>query len=264
MENTYWHKQSADKPLFSDLLWSRPENKRTAGKLLIIGGNIHGFSAVGQAYQYAQKAGVGSTRIILPDVLQKTVSKLLPDALFTASTPSGSFSQQALADLIENAAWADGVILSGDLARNSETAILLEKFASKYSGQLTLTKDALDYFVNFPNAITQRPSTTLVLTIAQLQRLANAIKFKIAFTFDMDLLKLVSSLHELTTSLQINIVVKHLDTIFVAVNGRVSTTKTNYRDEETWRNPIAASASVWWLQNPTKTFEAITTSMIQT
>src|SRR5258708_2443063 len=97
MDRTYWHKQGSE-PLFPDLVWSRPETKQTAGKLLIIGGNVHGFSAVGNAYTEAIKAGIGTVRIILPDVLRKTVSKLLPEADFTASTPSGSFGQKALAD----------------------------------------------------------------------------------------------------------------------------------------------------------------------
>lgn len=262
MENTYWHKQSTKEPLFTDLLWSRPETKQTAGKLLIIGGNINGFAAVGQAYTASQKAGIGSARIILPDSLRKTVSRLMPESTFAASTPSGSFSQQALAELLENAAWSDGVLLAGDLAHNSETAIVLEKLANKYSEQLTITKDAMDYFTAAPNAIAKRPDTTLVLTMAQLQRLAKSLKFEIAFTFDINLLNLVDSLRELTNRFAFNIVIKHLDTIIVAVKGQLSSTKTNLSDEDSWRVPIAAGAAVWWLQNPTKPFEAISTSLL--
>jgi len=58
MENTYWHKQTAEKPLFPDMLWSKPENKSHAGKLLIIGGNLHGFAAAAEAYNQATKAGI--------------------------------------------------------------------------------------------------------------------------------------------------------------------------------------------------------------
>ncbi|MDO8591435.1 MAG: hypothetical protein Q7R60_00720, partial [bacterium] len=85
MANTYWLKQTKDKPLFPDLLWSRPENKRLAGKLLVVGGNLYGFSAPGTAYGAALKAGVGTARVLLPDKLQKTVGKLIPEAEFVPS-----------------------------------------------------------------------------------------------------------------------------------------------------------------------------------
>jgi len=195
MERTYWHKQG-NEPLFPDLVWSRPQTKQSAGKLLIIGGNVHGFAAVGNAYAEAMKAGVGTVRIVLPDALQKTVSKLLPEAEFAISTPSGSFGQAALAQLLEQASWAEGVLIAGDLGRNSETAIVLEKFVYKYIRQLTLTKDAIDYFTHAPQSITNRPATALVLSIAQLQQLAVAAKFELAFTFDMDLLHLIEALQQ--------------------------------------------------------------------
>lgn len=263
MENTHWHKQAADKPLFEDLLWSRPETKQTAGKLLIIGGNIHGFAAASQAYSEAQNTGIGTARIVLPDSLQKTVSRLLPGAVFAPSTPSGSFAQTALATYLEQAAWADGVLIVGDLARNSETAIVLEKFLSKYNGQVTLTKDAVDYFAGSVHGSAGRPHTTLVLTMAQLQHLAKKANFDKAFTFDMTLIQLVDRLHEFTRQFKLAIVIKHLDTIFVSVAGLVSTTKTELASEDSWRVPIATRAAVWWLQNPNKSFEALTTSVFE-
>ena len=53
MDRTYWHKQTVEKPLFPDILWSRPQNKRQAGKLLIVGGHAESFAAVGEAYAAA-------------------------------------------------------------------------------------------------------------------------------------------------------------------------------------------------------------------
>src|SRR5471032_3085314 len=105
----YWHKQAADKPLYPDLLWSRPENRAQAGKLLIVGGNAHGFAAAGEAYAEATKAGVGTARVLLPDSLQKTVGKVFEAGEYAPSTPSGSFAKRALAELLAMAEWADGV-----------------------------------------------------------------------------------------------------------------------------------------------------------
>lgn len=255
----YWQKQTPDKPLYPDLLWSRPENARFAGKLLIIGGNIQGFAAAGEAYTEATKAGIGTGRVLLPDSLQKTVGRVLETGEYAPSTPSGSFSKRALAELIAHSAWADGVLLAGDFGRNSETAILLEQFASKYSGQLTITKDAVDYFLNI-SAVLDRPDTTLVLSFAQLQKLAANARFTRPFTFEMDLLRLVEALHEFTVTNQANIIVRHLNNIFVAVKGQVSTTPVG-NETKIWRVKTAAHAAVWWLQNPSKSYEALTTAM---
>ena len=259
MDSNFWHKQTKDKLLFPDLLWSRPENRAFAGKLLIVGGNAHGFAAPAEAYGEAVKAGIGTARVLLPDVLQKTVNKLFPEAEFGSSNPSGGFAQQSLGELLAMATWADGVLLAGDFGRNSETAILLEKFLDKYSGQLTLTKDTVDYFTATPRPLITRGDMTLVLSFAQLQRLAVAAHFHKAFTFDIDLLRLVELLHEITTEYPINIVVKHLENIFVAGGGQVSSTKLD-TDVPIWRLKTAAHAAVWWLQNASKPFEALTTA----
>ncbi|HSX27740.1 MAG TPA: hypothetical protein VLG25_03070, partial [Patescibacteria group bacterium] len=124
MASTYWQKQTKDKPLFPDLLWSRPENRAQAGKLLIIGGNAHGFAAPAEAYGQALEAGIGVVRVLLPDAVKAVAKHALETVDFAPSTPSGSFSKKGLAEFISHASWADGVLIAGDLGRNSETAIL--------------------------------------------------------------------------------------------------------------------------------------------
>jgi len=261
MERTFWHKQTSAQPLFPDLEWSRPESKALAGKLLIIGGNAFGFQAPAEAYMEAGKAGVGTAHVILPQRVQSLVGKVLPAVEYAMSNPSGGFSQMALGELLAQAQWADGVLLAGDFGRNSETAILLEKFLAKYEGQVTLTKDAVDYFTAAPAPLLGHQNTTLVLSFAQLQKLASAAHFPSAFTFDMDLLRLVDNLHEFSRDHSVHIVTKHLDSILVAVNGEVSTTKLE-NDLEVWRLKTAAHTSVWWLQNPMKPFESLTAALL--
>jgi NAD(P)H-hydrate repair Nnr-like enzyme with NAD(P)H-hydrate dehydratase domain len=259
MTKDYWQKQVAGKQLFPDLAWSRPENKMHAGKLLIVGGNLHGFSAPALAFAEAEKAGIGVERVVLPDAIRKTVGSFMPEADFAPSTPSGSFASKSLDTWLEHAAWADGVLIAGDLGRNSETAIVLESFANKYSGQLTITKDAADYVLTNPMDVLNRQDTLLVVTFAQLQKLASNAKFSTALTFDMDFLRLVDALHEFTEKFSSHIIIKHLETVFVAVHGQVSTTKVG-SDQLPWRVKTAAHASVWWLQHPAQPFEALTTS----
>lgn len=264
MQRPYWQRQDSRQPLFGELLWSRPENRQLAGKLLVAGGNAHGFAAPGLAYDEAVKAGVGTARVLLPDALQKTVGRVFEAGEFAPSTPaSGSFSQKALDEWLVQASWADGVLIAGDLGRNAETAILLEKFLSKHAGQVTLTKDAVDYATSAPHAVLDRAETLLVLSLSQLQRLGTAARTTEAVAFGMDMLHLVDWLHNFTLAHVPHLIVKHLDHLFVAAAGQVSTTKLESKPE-LWRVATAAHASVWWLQNPSRPFEALTTSLIAT
>lgn len=262
MDNTYWHRQSADKPLFPAMEWSRPQTKASAGKLLIVGGNAHGFAAPASAFQQAEQAGIGTARMLLPDSMRPFVGKTFTAGELAPSTPSGSFAQKALLELLTMAQWADSVLLAGDFGRNSETAILIEKFLTTYTGQVTLTQDAIDYITPASQLILHRPDTTLVLSFAQLQKLATHARFTTAFTFDMDFIRLVEALHTFTQKHRCNIIVKQLQNLFVAVNGQVSSTKLE-SDLKTWRVMTATRAAVWWLQNSEKPYEALTSAMCQ-
>jgi ADP-dependent NAD(P)H-hydrate dehydratase / NAD(P)H-hydrate epimerase len=260
MTPEFWLRQEAGKLLFPQLAWSRPENRQMAGKLLIVGGNLHGFLAPAEAYTESIRAGVGTSRVLVPNAIQKIVGPSIENGEFAASTPSGSFSQRALIDVMDWAKWADGILFAGDLGRNSETAILLEKFLRTCEVPTTLTKDAVDYIVSLPQPALERPNTTLSLSFAQLQRLATAARFERALTFSMDLLRFVEWLHYFTERHAPFIIVKHLDQLFVAVNGEVSTTKLT-KDLPVWRLKVGTHAAVWWMQHSQKPFEALTTAV---
>lgn len=259
-DNTYWHKQTTDKPLFPDLLWSRPENKHQAGKLLIIGGNQYGFVAPSDAFSFAQTAGIGLIRMVLPDSLKSFTRGGLNGQL-SPSTPSGSFAQSSLGIFIDESSWADAVLIAGDIGRNSETAILLEKFTSKYQGQLTLTKDAVNYFIKSPEQLLEREETTIITDVGKLQKMQIAKGNHKAIGLDMDFLRFVELLHELSLNTKANIITKHHRQIIVASRGQISSTKLS-EDLPIWQVKHASRASVWWLQNPTKPFESLTTSVL--
>lgn len=259
MDNTSWLKQIADKPLFPDMLWSRPVNKRHAGKLLIVGGNSHGFTAPAGAFAQAEKAGIGTVRVLLPDSLYKTLGKSFQAGEFASSTPSGSFAKSALIELLDMSHWADGVLLAGDFGHNSETAVLLESYISKYTGQLTLVGDTMEYCLNAPEGCLNREDTTVVLNTAGLQKLAVAAKFTSAFTSNMALMQLIDKLASFASDKKANLVIIADYTCIVLASGRLSTTKL---PEMPSPEEVATKVAVWTLQNPTKQFEAITTALL--
>jgi NAD(P)H-hydrate repair Nnr-like enzyme with NAD(P)H-hydrate dehydratase domain len=259
MDHSYWLKQEKNKPLFEDILWSRPESKSNAGKLAVIGGHSHAFGAPGIAYSEALKAGVGVCNVLLPESVKKTVRHVLPDASYGPSNPSGSFAKNALDSFLEISNWADCALLAGDLGRNSETAVLLEQYVQKYSGLLVLSQDAADYFKSFPETLMNRPNTVLVISLAQLQKIFINAPLMTPITYGMSIFQLVEALHIFTEKFPVCIVVKHHETIFISFRRKVVTTNSI---DMPWRVKTAGKASVYWLQNPSKPLEAITTSTI--
>lgn len=254
-------KQTSDKPLFPELLWSRPENKMLAGKLLIIGGNSFGFSAVGEAYSESLQTGVGEVRVLLPDAIQKIVGGVFEHAFFASSTPSGSLSKKALDQCLEAAHWADGVLIIGDVSRNGETAAFLELFSEQYNGPLIITKDALELLVKQSPSIAMRSNTALIMNMADVQLLAKQLKFDEALTFDLTTEVFVARLKKLAANIRASIVIKRNEHFVVLKQDRASLTPAPM-SEELWRVRTAAHASVWLIQNPSKPFEALTTSLL--
>lgn len=257
MVDTFWLKQTEDKPLFPGLLWSRPENKAHRGKLLVIGGSSSGFSAVAESYSAALKAGIGSCKVLLPKSLEKLVANFFPEAEFAPGNSSGSFASSALAEFLDLAGWADGVILAGDFSKNSETAIMIEKFVGDYRQPVTLTGDSLDFFLSTPQTLLDRANTLLAPDFAQVQKLA--MPYGIALTSKLDLIQLVERLHGFSIITSTAILLKAKGQVIIAKSGQISTTINNNAAGEA---SLATSAAVWWLQNPDKPFEALSTAAI--
>ena|GEM_PF-185104 len=259
MEPTYWHKQSASDPLYGEVMWSRPENKGTAGKLLIVGGNSHGLTAPGIAYTAAAKAGIGSSHVLLPDAIRKAIGNSFEEGEFAASTPSGSFAKSAINQIIENADWADGVLLAGDFGRNSETAILLDELVDRYDGPLAITQDGLDYFINDVSPLTIRECTIMVTNLARLQKITMAGSPSRLIQSSMSLHALVGLLNSWTRESKARILTYHNENYIYAERGEVSTTPGPQINN--WEIPLAAYAITWYLQQPAKSFEAVTSAI---
>jgi len=260
VNDNYWLKQT-EKPLFPDIIWNKPERKSTAGKLLIVGGNLHLILATSEAFASAEKAGIGSIKLLLPDSTKRTVGKLIENIEFAPSTPSGSFSKKALPELLELANWSDGVLLAGDFGHNSETSILFNRFLEEYSGILTISQDAVDSFITYPKQLLERRNSLLVLDFHKLQKLAVSSNFDKPFISNMNLNNFIEALHDFSNSIAgTYIITKHLNQIHCAVNGEITSTKDVSGSLSMIK--ISAQACVWWLQNPSTPLGAITSSII--
>lgn len=260
MEHSYWKRQEAGKPLYPDIEWSKPERRDQAGRLLIIGGNKLGFVAVAESYQTSVSNGVGEVKVLVPDCLKKSIPPSIPNVIFSACTTSGGLSKDSLSELHTSAEWASGVLLIGDAGRNAETALTYEEFISKYDGQLTVTRDAIDLVKNNPGLLVERPNTLLVASFAQVQKMFQGVYYPKMLTFNMQLLQLVEALHKFTITYPCTIMTLHNETIVIASSGNVVTQKWD-EPMAIWRGSVATQAANYWLWNDTKTIESISASI---
>lgn len=262
MDHTYWKQQTASKPLYPDIEWSRPERRDQAGRLGIIGGNKLGFAGVATSYGTALETGAGDVRVLLPDALRGTVPRSITDTIYGASTPSGSLASDALTEMLALSEWAHGILLAGDAGRNSETAILYEKYISQYHGPLTITRDAIDLIKNTSQTVVDRPDTVLVASFAQVQKLFQSVYYPKMLSFSMQLMQLVDTLHKFTITYPVTIVTFHRERLIVAHGGTVVTHEFN-DPMRIWRGVTAATLASYLLWTPSRPLEAIAASFIK-
>ncbi len=261
MNLDYWLKQTPTEPLFPDIEWQRPEHKSLAGKLLIVGGNAHGFAAVAQAHGDATKAGIGECRVVLPDALKKAIDPLALDCVFVPTNHSGGITKDSLPQLKAAAAWADAVLLIGDAGRNSETAIVYESLLQAFPDKVSIiTRDAADLVKAVWPQLLGRQPVVLIVTFAQLQKLFQSVYYPRTMLFSMQLSSLVEALHKFTITYPAAIVVFHNNQLIVAQNGQVSSTPWE-EPMLIWRGSVASRAAVYAIQHK-QLFQALTASFI--
>ena len=258
-----WQKQPKDKPLYPDLLWSKPENKSQAGKLLVIGGSAGSFKVVSSAYQFADKAGAGSIRLLMPDAIRPYFSRLQEPSLqtmeFAPSNKSGGFAKSALAEFLELSQWANHVLLAGDFGKNSETTILLETYLKKSKAPLTISADTIKSLDVKQALKSVRPDTFLGLEFGQLQQLGVQLGLKQAITSTMPAEKLASVLSEITAFDSLNIAGYFNGLLWAASNSKAVSTPSKPVDYA----KLASYVAVWCMQNPSKKIEAMATAIYE-
>jgi NAD(P)H-hydrate repair Nnr-like enzyme with NAD(P)H-hydrate dehydratase domain len=256
MSQEYWQKQGQE-PLFSNLLWSRPETRRGAGKLLIIGGQAQEFANVAECYAAAERAGAGTIRVLMPDSTRKLTGNL-PNIEYAPSNQSGSFAREALDTLLDASQWADGVLMAGDLGKNSETSLMLENFLLKYAGPLLITSDSRTSLPITYKDMLSRENTILIINLSGLQKMAAELKLTDPITSASGNTKLAETLHTISMQHPATIVYLQNDTAWASFKSRVSSTPSQAPE-----NSIATSIAVWFIQNPLKIFESATTALFE-
>lgn len=258
-EFDYWQRQDPGKPLFAEIEWNKPEQRQHAGNLCVIGGTTNGFAAVAEAYQTATSLGVGQVRAVVPAGLQKAIPTIITNVMYAESTPSGAIASNDA--LLHCANWAGVNLLIGDSGRSSETAVAFEHLL-RGNATFVITRDAADLLRNSAQVLVNRPSTGLVLSFAQLQKLFQSVYYPKMLTFSMQLTSLVEALHKFTlTYPNIWLATYHHGNMVVAAGGQITTTQLA-NPMAIWRGTIATRAACYWLWNPSKPLQAVTTAIL--
>lgn len=252
-----WQKQDKDKPLFPDLIWSRPENKRYAGKLLIIGGQASEFQNISSAYSFAKEAGAGTVRILMPDSLRKITGNI-EGAEFAPKNYSGGFAKTALAQFFDLSEWADHVLLAGDFGKNSETTVILDGFLLKNPGATTISQYALESIgINFSQLL--RMPLTLVINREIFQKIGKAAGTHVPITSLTTYETMGEIIQTISAGAKVNLVIEDEEHIWAAAKGNIVSTRSKPVD----MNALSAYCAVWQMQNPGRPLESLATAAQQ-
>lgn len=179
-----------------ELKFSIPENTRSSGRLLVAGGSPQGFNQVIDSFSLAFQLGAGRSVLCLPDNLLKFMPRPhLENISFLPSVNTGSFSKDALPDLLNLSAGSDALFLPGQLGRSSETAQTILSLIKKLSRPIVMAGDSVLFLQNEAE-ILEMPNIYLFLNLSLVQRLMGKlelIKFNYLPTVIEEKLQVIAS-----------------------------------------------------------------------
>lgn len=255
---SYWQKNGHELNLAEELSWNFPEQKR--GAISIVGGNANAFSTEVKITDYISKhfPMVKSIKNHFPDALK---NKLPPfeGISFYPSTENGSFSVSSeLTHCTEN---SDITIISGDLSKNSITAIAITKLLqSSETAPFILTRDAVDLTRAEAFSFAERNGIFFVASLAQIQKLFRALFYPRPLLLSQPIFPIIETLHKFTLSYPVSILTFHEGKIICADSGNIITIdleKTSFTPLSLWSGDLAARLAVFAMYNPKNHLESM-------
>lgn len=243
--------KQTDEPLYPDIVWNQPVNKRAGGHILIMGGHSRQFIRTQTVYKEAHQAGAGKITVVLPRPLQKVIGSL-PDCMFVAHTPAGSFSRQAEQEIYRYISEVDSVLLPGELSQNTETVGLLETLLNGMAKPSIITDEIIRALLHTPETI--QHADVLIATPQTLSELARTLHIPV-YVKTPDLQKEQRLLNAINEQLDSHIVCYGHEHILVGGQDRISMTPVDEHSPER----LMAYAAVFFTQH-TQKFEALTTA----
>ena len=255
----YWNKKGNESKAASDLSWNFPEQKQ--GTVSIIGGNREAFSTEVKIADCLIKhfPMIKEVKNILPDTLKK---KLPPfeNFNFCPSTETGSLTPSN--ELTASIVGSGMVIISGDLSKNSLTAIAVSRlvqFADE-AMPFILTRDTVDLVKNEAFNFIERDGIFLIASLVQLQKLLRALFYPRPILLSSPIFPVIETLHKFTLSYPVSLITFHDGKIICANHGDVTTidiATTNFTPISLWSGDLAAHLAAFAMFNPKNPLESM-------
>ncbi len=229
-----------------ELKFSMPENTRSSGRLLVAGGSPQGFNQVIDSFSLAFQHGAGRSVLCLPDNLLKFMPRPhLENISFLPSVNTGSFSKDALPDLLNLSAGSDALFLPGQLGRSSETAQTILSLIKNLSRPIVMAGDSVLFLQNEAE-ILEMPNIYLFLSLSLVQRLMGKLEL-IKFNYLPTVVE--EKLQVITSRISINFCFILSGWLYAVFGGNVYRLKLKNvgKDELLMQNIAAkfASAKTW-------------------
>jgi hypothetical protein len=116
-----------------------------------------------------------------------------------------------------------------------------------------LAGDSIDYFLSHPQKLINRENTLLIASLSQLQKIASPNLIQ----QNADFIKVIEQVSGWASQTKLSVVTIHPSQALVAYQQQISTTPVNIPAADA---TLAAYATVWWLQQPEKPFEALSSA----
>ena len=259
MASLNWQKQTLDSPLYEDIIWAKPENKRLSGRFLIVGGNTHEFASSAQIFESLKKAGGNNIFLALPDVLKKIINNLDLSVSYLPSNPSGSIALNAVAELIDLDKDSDIVILAQDLGKNSETTLCMDHFLNKNESLICLTSENIDLIENIDNLNYKK--MLLVTNFSDLQKLLIK-KFNVLIKSSDEYFVTLNKLHDFNVKVPLNLICIHEENIIVVAEEKISTTNIAIQPQALIEK-LSAFGSFYLVNNQSRIYQALTSAVFE-
>ncbi len=216
----YWTQYKKDVDLGID--FERPDQKRMAGRLLILGGHANSFFVVSNVLNIAEREEVGEVKAFMPDSLSEKIPNN-DKVVFLPSDKSGSFSKTAIDPMLDNLEQTDAAIVIGDMGKNAETVKFLDELLTKSTKDVLLVRDAADLALTGDNVEDwlEKDNIILFLSVAQFKKLLKTIYYPKVINLTVPVVQLVEIMHKFTLSYNITLAIPYSGLIIFAKNGEV-------------------------------------------
>ena len=187
--------------------------------------------------------------------------KLAPQLLFAPTTPAGTLAKSNTLTQQDT----DAVLLIGDLSKNAETAEAVSALCQAYAGPLVVARDSLDLLTTNASPLVMRPHTTLVASLAQLQKLFRALYYPKMLLLTAPLMSVVEALHKFTLSYPVTLLTLHEGQILTVAGGEVISTPlgdTDYSPLGLWNGELATRVAAYQIFCPEQELAATTAAIL--